>query len=131
MSIFIKTTPIYVRLFSDRIEAVRLDTGVSITRAAIEKHSNSRLVLAYFDPAVNLLRSILHDLRPPKYKFYPPSFQLLMQQMEKMEGGLSQVEKIAMGNLGEVCGGIRVTVIEHSRPLSIDEAIELLNSIAK
>ena len=50
-----------------------------------------------------------------------------MQQLEGSEGGLSDIEKRALRDLGEMTGASSVQLVEHSHNLTIDDAIKELN----
>ncbi len=121
-----KPIPVYIRLFSDRIEITRLDSGEAISRNASDKFSNSRLVLAHFENAQMLLRSMLNRWATKKFIFQR-GFDAVIQQMEKMDGGLSQIERHALTEIAEFSGAKNVRVIGHTRKLTNKKARAELN----
>lgn len=121
-----KPIPVYIKLFTNRIEITRLDNGETISKKASNEFSNSRLVLAHFENAQILLRSLLNRWTTKKLIFQK-GFNTVIQQMDKMEDGISQVEKQAMIELAELSGAKEVLVIEHNRKLSSQKALSALN----
>lgn len=51
---------------------------------------------------------------------------ILMQQLEGTEGGLSDLEKRALRDLGELVGGKKIFIVEHSNSLTTPEALATL-----
>jgi hypothetical protein len=49
--------------------------------------------------------------------------RMLIQQTEKMEGGLSDIEKRALRDIGEQSGAYYVIVLDHPSKLSNEEAL--------
>lgn len=119
-SIF-KRTPIYIKLFKNRIEIVNLDTGETISRESIEPFSTQRFIIADFNKADALIRNIINDILPRK-SIFPRQTKILIQQVESVEGGLSEIEKRALRDLGEMAGGTPVILIDHFRLLGNTEA---------
>lgn len=120
LSIF-KRTPIYIKLSKNRIEIVNLETGETISREPIEPFSTQRFIIADFNKADALIRNIINDLLPKK-SIFPRQTKILIQQVENVEGGLSEIEKRALRDLGEMAGGTSVILIDHFRPLGNTEA---------
>lgn len=121
-----KPIPVYIKLFSDRIEITRLDNGETISRNASKKFSNSRLVLAHFENAQMLLRSMLNRWTA-KTLIFQGGFDVVIQQMEKMDDGLSQIERHALTEIAEFSGAKNVYVIRHTRKLANNKARNLLS----
>jgi hypothetical protein len=88
-----KTTPVYVKIYNDKIEVTNVVTGNTVVLNAIAKFSSSRIVIADFNNAELLLRNSLQDLGLVK-KFLSPRLKVLMQIMENIEGGLSELENV-------------------------------------
>ena len=125
---FVKPIPVYIRLFKNRVEITRLDTGRTVSENAVRSFSNDRLVLAHFDNAEQLIRETLDKLLNKKW-FLREIFTVAIQQMEQLEGGLSQIEQRALEDLVEHAGAKEVTVIDHGRALTEKEVMrELENS---
>jgi hypothetical protein len=117
-----KPLPVYIKLFSNKIEVTDLNTGNSLIKVAVDQFSNERLVIANFQNADTLLRSALKELLKLR-SFLQPSLKVVIQQMEKLEEGLSQVEIRALRDIAEMAGASHVKVIEHAKSLSQYEAL--------
>lgn len=102
-----------------------MDSGDTISKNAGDNFSNSRLVLANFENAQRLILSMLDNWITQKL-FVQQRFHTVIQQMEKLEDGLSQVERRALIELSEFAGAKKVAVIEHSRKLTHNEALSEL-----
>ena len=120
LSIF-KRTPVYIKLSKNRIEIVNLETGETISRESSEPFSTNRFIIADFNTADALIRNIMNELLPRK-GILPRQTKILIQQVESVEGGLAEIEKRALRDLGEMAGGTTVILLEHFRPLSNAEA---------
>ena len=119
----LRRTPIYIRIFEDRIIARRLDDGVELERTAELPFSNNRLLLADFDNLYELLNSILIDLDKGlvhKYKFI---FQLVTENLNEV----AQTEKMCLNDLGLKCGANWVFIVEHANKLTDIELQQLLD----
>lgn len=121
-----KPIPIYIKLFTNRIEITRLDSGETISKNASKKFSNSRLVVAHFENAQLLLTSLLNKWTTKKL-FFQRGFYSVIQQMEKLDDGLSQVERQTLIELAEFSGAKNVNVIDHTKKLSNDKARAKIN----
>lgn len=126
MASLFKRTPVYIKLFKNKVGLLNLETGESIAREAIEPFSNERFIIADFNSANVTIRSALDELIP-KRRFFPRQIKVLIQQVVELEGGLSEIEKRALRDLGEMAGGAPVILVEHSRSLSNREADQLLS----
>ncbi len=120
ISKFFKTDHLYVRLYSNKIEVINLENGQSVIKNADEKFSSSRIVISNFQKADILLRSIIEELGMRRNFFLRR--KIVIQQMEKMDGGLSDIEKGALQDLAEQAGAYFVIVLEHTDSLSIEQA---------
>lgn len=119
-SIF-KRSPVYIKLSKNRVEIINLETGEAISRQAVEPFSTERFIIADFNRADTLIRSVMNELFPKK-GILPRQTKILIQQVESVEGGLSEIEKRALRDLGEMAGATLVILIDHFRPLSNVEA---------
>lgn len=119
-SIF-RSVPLYVKISKNNVEIINLDTGQSISKKALEPFSTNRFIIADFNKANVVISSIIKELIPNKY-FLPQQRKILIQQVEPVEGGLSEIEKRALRDLGEMAAG-NVILIDHFRPLSNTEAL--------
>lgn len=118
--------PVYVQVYTNRIVATRLDTGATVDFKAKTPFSNERIVFAHFVEAEELLRATLAEIIPRGY--FSRALKIVIQQMERTEGGLSSVERRALLDSCEHAGAIIVYVVEHERALSKSEALAYLHS---
>ncbi len=126
LSNFLRKIPIYVKVSTDRMEAMRLDTGKIVAYDAAMPFSNSRIVFAHFIEAEDHLKSVIRELIG--HRRITPNLKIVIQQMERTEGGLSSVERRALVDSCEHAGAIFVKVVDHERPLTRDEALQALQS---
>jgi len=82
---------LYIKLFVNKIEICYLNTGKCLSRAG--SFSDSRILYADFEKAEILMRQLLKELFPKKRM---PTFYVIVQQLERNEGGISPVEKRAI-----------------------------------
>ena len=121
---FFKRTPVYIKLWRNKVEITNLETKE--TRTAMDNFSTETNVVANFQEADATIRSVLAE-SGLKASFFGPQLKVLMQQLEGSEGGLSDIEKRALRDLGEMTGASSVQLVEHSHNLTIDDAIKELN----
>lgn len=98
-----KKETVYIRLFENKIELHYLSSGQIITRTAVQPFSNERLLIASFNNAEALIREILTEIQGKKLLTSP--LIVLLQPMEKIEGGISEVEKMVFQDLAMHIGG--------------------------
>lgn len=119
MFFLLKKQTLYLRIFTNRVELKHLDTGQTINRSSHEKFSSERQVLANFEVALDFLQSLISEIYMGS--FLKPSFKILIQVMEKTEGGLSLVEKRAFQDLAEMVNGKQIRFYEGKEMLSDEE----------
>lgn len=126
MKIFNKVY-LYVKISTNQIELTNLSTGESLTRKATENFSTNRIVLASFIKIETLIQSMLKELKVPTSIFTRK--EMLIQQTEKVDGGLADIEKRALREIGEQSGALYVIIVEHATKLSIEEALIELKTV--
>lgn len=112
---------IYIRLYENRAIIRDVNTQVSIDRISVEPFSNSRLLLADFTNAEKFIREILNEIHGKK--MFQKTLAVLIQPMEKTEGGLSQVEIVSFNDLAMQIGGKYVKIEENKIKIE-DDAIK-------
>ncbi|HEX7846515.1 MAG TPA: hypothetical protein VF476_12005 [Chitinophagaceae bacterium] len=117
---FFQRTPVYLKIYPNKIEIINLKTGESITRTALEKFSTERLVIADFNAAEKLAREIKKELG------LPASLKVLAQQMKVYEETLSEAEKRMLRDIAEQMGAVSVFLVTNDIPVSNAEALEVL-----
>ena len=118
--------PVYLKIWRNRIEATHLETGETVSIPATEPFSSTRNVVGNFDAAQRTLNAALNALGL-KRKFFPPPLRVFFQQREQTEGGLDDLEKRALRDLGDMAGAKEVYLIDHSNDLSTDEVLAYKN----
>jgi actin-like ATPase involved in cell morphogenesis len=121
MSLF-KRIPVYIKISTNQIEVTNLDSGKTLVERAAEPFSSQRMVLAKFNEAELLVRKLVKELISNR-SWFPPQLKVIVQQMEKLEGGLAEIEKRAMRDLAEQAGASIVIIVDHDRKLSDQEAL--------
>lgn len=108
---------IYIKLYENRVIVRDVNTKVTIDRKSLEPFSNTRLLLADFTIAEKFLREILNEMYGKR--MFQKALAVLIQPMEKTEGGLSEVEKVSFNDLALHIGGRYVKIEENK--LNIDD----------
>jgi hypothetical protein len=121
-----KSIPLYIRLMRDKVEITNLNTGETASEVAAESFSTQINIVGKFYKSDKTITAALSELKIGGGLF-PPTLKILIQQMEGLEGGLSDVEKRALQDLAELVGGKTVNIVEHSRRLADYEAIDELS----
>lgn len=110
---------VHIQFYSNKIGLRVLSKSLEIIESSPSNFSNNRLVLADYVVAENFIISLLKKLS--QQKRISKNFNFFIQIMEKMEGGISPVEKRAFLDLGEHCGGIKVIVYDKPNFISDSE----------
>jgi hypothetical protein len=113
-----KSHTIHIRLYTDKVIIRQLEKDVTIERTSDVPFSNARMVLANFKSADIFIRGILDEIYAGQR--LAPSIKILIQPMEKLEGGISQVEDRSFSDLGMQLGGKSVFI--HSTQEDLDDA---------
>ena len=124
MSIF-STYPIYIKISRNEIEITDLKNATTVRKTASTVFSGRRNVVADFVETLNLIDELLKSLNL-KGKIISPSLNVLIQQMEGFEGGLSDMEHLALNDLASISGAKYVVVMADKTILSEDEALRKL-----
>lgn len=107
---------IYVQVFADRFVVKNVDSGESREVQRDQQYASPRMLIADFTMAQHqlkeVLKSVRRGLRQP---------EILMHPMERIEGGVTQVEYRVFMELGVGSGASRVGV--HTGPVLSDGAI--------
>ncbi len=115
---------VYIQFYENRIKVSRLDTQESVEEKSEEAFSSSRLIIGDFEIAETCLRTMIKKLWNSRWGL--PQLFALVQVMEKCEGGLSNVEKRVIKEVVERCGAKKVKIYEGKYPLSLSDALKLL-----
>ena len=112
--------PVFLKLSTNTMEVIRLDSMKSIHRVSKIPFSNSRITLADFHVANTFLNEILNELIEKKLGFRS-KWNVIVQQIDKCEGGLSIVELRTIRDVCEHSGADSVKIIEKENPISARE----------
>ena len=105
----------------------RLDNGQEVEGAATLPFSSERMLLANFTSARELLIGLVKRINPPRWGF-STQLKLVVQPMELLGDGLSQVEAVSFRDLGEQANADKVFISTKSEPLTDPEAMQILES---
>lgn len=122
-----KPLPVHIIIRRNFIQAINLETGSMSSKKAEINFSSIRNVVSNFNNAENTIKSCLKELGIRTGLFSRP-LSVLMQQTEGTEGGLSDIERRALRDLGEMAGGKRVAISEDIKQFSVDEALAVLKN---
>lgn len=118
------TVNLYVRIRHNRFDIRNLDSGHDFpTVYADTPFSSERLLVGQFSAAEPLLKTALKAALTGGFLARSP--RLVIHPMEKVEGGLAQVEERIFTELGYGAGAIQV-VLYTGAPLSDQAALALL-----
>ena len=93
---------VYVKVYQDRFDLKHIESGNSRTVIAQKAFSTRRLLVGQFAEAEEALKNGLKELY--KDKWFAPSPVAIVHPMEKIEGGLSQVESRVLRELALAAG---------------------------
>lgn len=101
---------VYVKVFSNRFELKHIESGKSEIAVSNESFATERLLVGTFSIAENVLKRAMKQLH--QNRWFSPSPIVVIQPMEKVEKGLSEVEERVLLELAAGAGARRVIVWE-------------------
>jgi hypothetical protein len=107
LSSFFENT-IYVRVKRNQFRVRHLESGTDASFQASPSFSTERLLIGQFTAAENLLRQAFREMFSAK--LIKPSPQVLIQPLEMIDGGLSQVEERVLTEVAIGAGASKVVV---------------------
>jgi rod shape-determining protein MreB len=102
------STPLYVQVGINRIDVKNVADGQSVTLIPEAPFSSDRLLVGDFSKAEALLKKGLKEVA--RHGMFAVSPAVLMHPLEKVEGGLSQVEERVLTELALGSGAADVVV---------------------
>jgi rod shape-determining protein MreB and related proteins len=96
---------LYVQVRPDRFIVRKVGGGQAVDRAAPQPFSHPRALLASFTNAESFLRSLVAELAGGFFAIKP---QIVLHPLERVEGGLTEIEERAFEELGRGAGASRV-----------------------
>jgi hypothetical protein len=118
---FFRRVPVYIKIYPDKIEITDIGADQTVSKLSPFKFSSSRLIVADFNVASDLISQILKELGLNRR-----TLKALIQQMDDFEEGLSEVEKRVLRDLGEQAGASEVYIVNRKKAMSKDEIREFL-----
>lgn len=101
------TRRVYIQVSYNKLQAKDIDTGKYFHIVANPEFSHPRTIMGNFTNAEQCLISLLKQIR--KGSFYLAT-RLLIHPIEKVEGGLTQIEERALIEFGYGAGASKVVV---------------------
>lgn len=99
---------LYIKVYRDRLELQHIESGNSISANALKPFTTTRLLVGQFNEADELLKNAFKRLYKPRW--FSPKPMVIIQPMEKTDGGLSQVEERVFLELAAGVGARRSVV---------------------
>lgn len=118
---------LYLKLFCDRLQLRHLQQQRDLDLYANPPFSHPRLLVADFASAERTLKQAIDTLLPKGFLGLRLAPRLLIQPMERLEGGLTALEQRVLLELGHGCGA-RTLRIHVGDELSDAEVERLLRA---
>lgn len=99
---------LYLRIACNHLHLLHVESGRDLHLQAEPPFSNARLLVADFTVAERLLKQAVKTLVPTRFLRLSLAPRLLIQPMERLEGGLSMVEARILTELGLGSGARKV-----------------------
>ena len=98
----------YVRIRRDQFRIRHLESGVDATVQADPPFTTQRMLIGDFTAAAHALKQALKEI--VKGRIFSVAPHVLMQPLEKMEGGLSEIEDRIIREIAIGAGASKVVV---------------------
>ncbi len=118
---FFRKVPVYIKIYPNKIEITDILKDQTVSKLSPFKFSSSRMIVADFIVASDLISQILKELGLSRR-----TLKALIQQMDDFEDGLSEVEKRILRDLGEQAGASEVYIVNRKKAMSKEEIHEFL-----
>ena len=115
---------LYVKLMKNRIEVKHIQSGKVITKTAEKPFSNDRLIIANYENAETLLKSIIHELFIKK-TFDRPNY-ILLQPVDKDIVEITPVESRIYVDFAAFSGASKVKIYPTQESLTDEEVLSFL-----
>lgn len=120
---FKKRKTLYIRLYTNIVFIRDVESKKELKREATKPFSSSRLLFADYEQGEEFLIQTIKEL----FEGEPvSSFNIILQPMEKIEGGLSSVEKRAFIDSMQHIGGKSIIIYDKTNLLSDDMVLEIV-----
>lgn len=101
---------LYLKLFCDRMQLRHLQQNSTLELRADPPFSHPRLLVSDFASAERTLKQAIATLLPRRFLRLQLAPHLLIQPMERLEGGLSEIERRVLLELGHGSGARTVRI---------------------
>ena len=118
-------TYVYVQVFANRLRVRSPGGAIDAELHAVMPFTHQRMLLGTFTAARDLLHPAVQALSGGWWTRDLRRLHVLMHPMERIEGGLSEIEHRAFRELGFAVGA-RHVVVWTGEPLSDDQALALM-----
>ncbi|MCB0734482.1 MAG: hypothetical protein H6608_07025 [Flavobacteriales bacterium] len=106
---------------------VRLDLSAEVSETVKGNFSSERLVIADFEEAERMLKSSLEQLVRGKFwGLLNPPLNIVVQQLDFTDGGLSPTERRILMNVAERIGGRKIIIEDRQEALTWEQAKGIL-----
>jgi hypothetical protein len=102
-------TDIYVQVFINRIRATNIGSGVTSDTLPPEPFSHPRMLVGHFLAAELAVKAAVAEVKGSKL-FH--TTRVLMHPMERLEGGLTQIERRVLHEMALTAGAGKVAIWE-------------------
>jgi MreB/Mbl protein len=99
---------IYVKIYKNKMTVRHINSNKELTESTDIPFTSQRLLVGDFTVAEQFLKYLVKKVAPTGW--FTPSPKILIQPLEMIEGGLSQVEERALLELATQVGGRKVLV---------------------
>ncbi len=96
---------IYVQIFADRFVVLNVESGVSSEVSRDQQFASPRMLVADFTMAEHQLKAVVKSVRRRLRRLH-----ILIHPMERIEGGVTQIEYRVFMELGKGAGASRVGI---------------------
>lgn len=101
---------LYLRIACNHLHLTHLESARVAILEADPPFSNQRLLVAEFSIADRMIKAAVQSLMPKRLAFLNAAPKLLIQPLERLEGGLSQVEQRILMELGMGAGARKLAL---------------------
>ena len=117
---------LYVKIMRNQLVVKDILGGIEIKRNATEPFSNDRLLIAYFEKADNLLRSIIKEITGSAT--FTKKIHMLIQPVDTHITEITPVEERIYTDFAQFNGATLVKIYPTQQQLSDDEVLEYLTA---
>ena len=111
-----KKLPIYIKIYHNKIAITNLKSDQTISKSSVITFSSTRLLVAEFNVAENLIRDVLKEMGIANR-----NLKILIQQIDNFENELFESEKRILRDLAEQAGGTEVYLANRKKEMNKEE----------